>query len=112
MTELMEGAGLEYRQPRRPIPAGIKPPKANERGYTVAEFAKHHRVAEITVRRWLADGMPSVQPGGFKGRHIIYLSQVRQWAHEFRCIGAAPGRTVVADTNTKPETNGDTEVTA
>lgn len=95
---------------RRPVPPGIKPPRKGERGYTIAEVAAEHRVNEMTVRRWLKAGMPSVQPGGPKGRHVIYLSQVRQWANEFRCIGAPPGRTVTADLDqtapTPPDEDG------
>src|SRR5262245_30806192 len=96
MNEDKPGASVA----RRPIPPGIHPPESGERSYTVAEFAREMGIAEITAYKWLKQGMPSMQPGGRKGRHFIYLSQVRQWANEFRCIGAAPGRTVTANLDT------------
>ena len=102
------GVPSGWRAQRPPRPEGIKPHPPDETGYTVAEFAARHRVVEYTVRRWIREGMPTVQPGGFKGRHVIYESEVEQWARMFRCIGAAQGHDASSniDRDTQPEPNG------
>ena len=107
MSERYPNSRKESR--RRPTPPGIKPPEPGEQGMTVAEWAHKYRLSEMTVRRYIHQGMPTLQPGGWRGKHIIYESQVRQWINEFRCIGAAPGGRVSADLDRdthQPEPNG------
>ena len=93
---------------RRPIPVDIPRHPDDEPGLTVYEFAARSRVQPLAVYRWIRAGMPTHQPGGRKGRHVIYLSEVEAWAREFRCIGAAQGHDASSniDRDTQPEPNG------